>query len=395
MKKERDSGMELLRIFAILAVIGVDALSHGHYYAVAKDLGGSVHSSALLLRVLFRVAVNVFIIITGYFMVHGRFDLKKTLDRCRSLWVRMLFYSLVITAIFLCLGSSYWYLNGKFIPLYKGVIRAFLPVTSQPWYFLTDYLILILLSPFINTVVQKITKNQYLFLLVVLTLFMSVWFTLMHVKPFTVAFDTYGYKEMVGGKNAFHFIYIYLLGGYVGLYGKKRERPQFAFLLGAAATVLVNYFLITRLPGSLNYADVAYHYANPFVVANAVFLLLFFKDLHFQSRLVNLLASTSMGVYAIAQFPYMRTFMWKVLDFRSFGVTGLFKGLLLLAAVILGVFFCFAALDLLREQLFRLCGKGFRRLHPKKEEPPAPPDLTGEPEAPEMIEEITTSVTTQ
>lgn len=368
LKKERDSGVELLRLFAILAVIGVHALSHGHYYAVAKDLGGSIHSSALLLRVLFRVAVNAFIIITGYFLVHSRFDMKKTLDRARSLWVRMLFYSLTITAVFLCLGSSYWYLNGKFIPLYKGIIRAFLPVSSQPWYFLTDYLILILLAPFINLAVQKISRKQYLFLILGLTLFMSVWITLMHVKPFNVAFDSYGYKEMVGGKNAFHFIYIYLLGGYIGLHGKKRPRPQFVYLLGAAATVLVNYFLITRLPGSLKYSDVAYHYANPFVVANAVFLLLFFKDLHFRSRLINLLASTSMGVYAIAQFPYMRTFMWKVLDFRNFGITSLFKGLLVLAAVIFGVFFCFAAIDLLREQLFRLTGKAVKRLRKAKTE---------------------------
>ncbi len=362
MKKERDSGMELLRLFAILAVIGVHALSHGHYYAVAKDLGGSIHSSALLLRVIFRVAVNAFVIITGYFMVHSKFDLKKTLDRARSLWVRMLFYSLTITAVFLCLGSSYWYLNGKFIPLYKGIIRAFLPVTSQPWYFLTDYLILILLAPFLNMVVQKITQKQFLHLILGLTLFMSVWMTLMHVKPFNVAFDSYGYKEMIGGKNAFHFIYIYLLGGYIGLHGKRRPRPQFAYLLGAAATVLVNYFLITRLPSGLKYSDAAYQYANPFVVANAVFLLLFFKDLHFKSRLVNVLASTSMGVYAIAQFPYMRTFMWKVLDFRNFGVSGLFKGLLLLAAVILGVFLCFAAVDLLREQLFRLTGTAVKKL---------------------------------
>ena len=92
---------------------------------------------------------------------------------------------------------------------------------------MTDYLILILLAPFINLAVQKISRKQYLFLILGLTLFMSVWITLMHVKPFNIAFDSYGYKEMVGGKNAFHFIYIYLLGGYIGLHGKKRPRPQF------------------------------------------------------------------------------------------------------------------------------------------------------------------------
>ena len=366
MKKQRDSGIELLRIFAILAVIGVHALSHGHDYAVAKELGGAVHSSTLLLRVAFRAAVNIFIVITGYFMVHGSFDLRKTIARCRSLWVKMLFYSLVITAVFLCLGPDYWYLNGKFIPLSKGIVTAFLPASSQAWYFLTDYLILCLLAPFVNVVLQKISQKQYLFLLVFLTLFMSVWMTLMHVKPFSVAFDTYGYENTVGGKNAFHFLYIYLLGGYIGLYGKRRAKPQFAYLLGAAATVLLNYFLITRLPADLKYASVAYHYANPLVVANAVFLLLFFKDLHFKSRLVNLLASTSLGVYAIAQFRYMRTFMWQVLDFRKFDCASPVKNLFWLTVVLLGVFLCFAAIDLLREQLFNLTGKAYHKLRAKK-----------------------------
>ena len=42
MKKERDSGIELLRIFAILMVIGVHTFLYGSYYDCALDEGGMV-----------------------------------------------------------------------------------------------------------------------------------------------------------------------------------------------------------------------------------------------------------------------------------------------------------------------------------------------------------------
>ena len=49
-KRERDSGMELLRIFAMLLVICVHMFSYGGFYTAAKAVGGHVHSTALLMK---------------------------------------------------------------------------------------------------------------------------------------------------------------------------------------------------------------------------------------------------------------------------------------------------------------------------------------------------------
>lgn len=77
MKKKRDSGIELLRIFAMLMVIGVHIFVYGGYFDTAREQSGIVWSSAYFMRLFFRPAVNIFIIITGYFMVHSPFDLKS------------------------------------------------------------------------------------------------------------------------------------------------------------------------------------------------------------------------------------------------------------------------------------------------------------------------------
>ena len=108
MKQERDSGIELLRIFAMLLVIGVHAFSYGGFYAAARDVGGHVASAALLMKLATRAAVNIFVIITGYFMVHTPFDSAKNLRRAGKLYQKMLLYSVVLTLLFLCLGASFW-----------------------------------------------------------------------------------------------------------------------------------------------------------------------------------------------------------------------------------------------------------------------------------------------
>ena len=53
-KRERDSGMELLRIFAMLLVICVHMFSYGGFYTAAKAVGGHVHSTALLMKLASR-----------------------------------------------------------------------------------------------------------------------------------------------------------------------------------------------------------------------------------------------------------------------------------------------------------------------------------------------------
>ena len=360
LKKERDSGIELLRIFAILMVIGVHAFSYGGFFSAAQQIGGHVASTALLMKLATRPAVNIFVMITGFFMVHVPFDPKKNLRRAGRVYQKMLLYSLVLTAIFLCLGSSYWVDRGKVFNLTQVIFKGLMPVTSQTWYFLTDYLLLCLLVPFVNLALQKLTQPQYRALTLGLVAFMSVWMTLVHVRPFNVVFETFGYKDFVAGKQVFHFLFIYVLGGYIGRFHPSKKRPNALYLIGAAGTVVLNYLLYTRLPASWGWQGIAGDYANPVLVLNAVFLLLFFRDLHFHSRLVNTLAGTTLGVYALTEFRFLRTVLWQHVNFSRFDNSNVLLNVLHVAMVLCGVFLAAAAVDL-------LVGQGIAGLKKAKE----------------------------
>jgi len=347
LKKERDSGIELLRIFAMLLVIGVHAFSYGGFYAAARGVGGHVASAALLMKLATRPAVNIFVMITGFFMIHVPFDLKKNLRRTGRTYQKMLFYDVALTAVFLCLGPSFWVDHEETLSLWRVIAKGLLPVTSQTWYFLTDYLLLCLLVPFINLSLQQLSKKQFRALAVGLVLFMSVWMTLIHIRPFSLVFQSFGYAEMVRAKELFHFIFIYIVGAYLGTVSKKRSRPRVIYLCGALLSLLCNYLLYTRLPTVFGWKDVAIHYANPLLVLCAVMLVLFFKDLHFHSRIVNTLAGTTLGVYALTEFRFVRPILWDIVNFKKFDNTNLWLNFLHVALVVCGVFLAAAAVDLL------------------------------------------------
>ena len=368
MKKERDSGIELMRIFAILMVIGVHAFSYGGFFPAAQAVGGHVAAAALFMKLATRVAVNAFVIITGYFMVRVPYDLKKNLRRVGATYQKMFFYSVVLTAVFLCLGASFWVDRGNVHTVWQVILKGLLPASSQTWYFLTDYLLLCLLIPFVNLALQKLDEKQYRIFALALVLFMSVWMTLVHVKPFNLIIEQFGYTYQVRGKQVFHFLFIYIIGGYFGRFSKKREKPNFLYLLGAFGTVAVNYLLYTRLPSSCGFQSVAGDYANPVLVLNAVFLLLFCKDLHFKSRIVNALGGTTLGVYCLTEFRYLRTVLWDEVNFGNMDNTNLWLNFVHVAAVLCGVFLAAAAVDLLVSYLLSLLKQAVGKRKIKKVE---------------------------
>lgn len=353
MKKKRDSGIELLRIFAMLMVIGVHIFVYGGYFDSACEQGGIVWSSAHFMRLFFRPAVNIFVIITGYFMVHSSFDLKKSYRRVLSLYATIFFYSVVLGII--VLANRNVFETEYTVPIIVG--KMLLPLFSQEWYFLTDYILLCLFAPFMNIALQRITKYEYQILLILTSVVMSLWLCLSNLEPFWDVLRDNGHDGLFTGKNVFSFMYIYMIGGYIGLYGKKRKIPQFLYLFGAFFCVIINYFIWTRFDEFLTYEDVAMSYANPLVVLTAVFALSFFKDLHFYSRIVNVIASTTIGIYAIHELEYMRDLIWSKFDFSKMDCSDLTVNLIRIVSIMMFVFFAGTIIELARQLLFIGIGK--------------------------------------
>ena len=74
MKKERKTNIELLRIIAMILIISF------HYVYKSNFTFEELSVNSFIVKVFYmfgELGVNLFILITGYFMVTGKFSVKK------------------------------------------------------------------------------------------------------------------------------------------------------------------------------------------------------------------------------------------------------------------------------------------------------------------------------
>ena len=95
--KTRQSNMELLRVVAMLMIITLHYLDKGKVLPEFAAMSTTNHYIAWLLEAFCFVAVNIYVLISGYFLTTSKFTFKKL----AVLWGRILFYSWVIGGIFL------------------------------------------------------------------------------------------------------------------------------------------------------------------------------------------------------------------------------------------------------------------------------------------------------
>lgn len=349
--KKRDSGIELLRVISMLMVILIHAFLYGNYYSVSMSTGGLPAEISTFIKIGLRPAVNIFLLISGYFMVKSEFNLKKNFTRVFKTYLRVWIYSVILMIIFLFLGAEFCmpFQSETALPVHKIILKSIFPITSQMWYFIGNYIILCLLAPFINIVLQTINKKQFQILLLITTLLMSVWMTLLHVYPFKLWFNSFTFDSVYEGKSLFSFIYIYLIGGYIGLHAEKRNKPKLIYLLASILCIIINFLLYTYINPETGYKSVAMIYSNPFVILQGVFMLLFFKDVHFYSKIINALASTTLGVYAIHEHVFVRSVLWeKLFNFKEINNPIIFDVIIISVCI----FIVLAIVDLIFQKIF-------------------------------------------
>ncbi len=157
--KERESNFELLRIILMLMVLSL------HYLGI--PLGGALDTKnipssdfnyylARFIESFSIIAVNCYIIITGYFM-HTKKEVKY--KRILELVLTYFFY------LFLIMGLVILFEPKLFnISILKNAIFF---KNSGAWFILT-YTILYILIPYINLLINSMSKKQFITLLIIL-----------------------------------------------------------------------------------------------------------------------------------------------------------------------------------------------------------------------------------
>lgn len=347
-KVVRESGIELLRIIMMLQVIFLHVCDFGKFTHIARGTSGGyteiVYWCSYLLS---RCPVYVFIVITGYFCVTAKNYYTNGTMKSRFLktWIPMLVYALGLTAFLAVTGL-------REIPL-SVWIKSCLPLTGGVWYFMSLYLILLLLIPFINKLIADLDKKHYQILLAICVILFCIWQPLAKLNGFEHIFKIDHTFNTDSGKSLYDFIFMYILGGYIRRFTVQREKPNWIYALVFFVAGFINVGCV-YLFNFLDYKSIVSYNDNIFAVIQTVCLIMFFKDLRFKSKVVNKFASFNLGIFMIHMHPVFREVIWndifKVTQTKAFYNVWYFPAKIV--AICLIIYFACCGIDEIRQLIF-------------------------------------------
>ena len=268
---ERNSSIEIYRIIATLAVL----VFHFNGWLV----GGMPKHFDLEHLSMFRfsqaviesfscICVNMFLVISGYFGL--RLKWHSVFQICLLLFsIHIPFYVMDVM-----------FFNETFT--IKDFIRKFM-IISNGGYFIQCYLMLMFLSPVINSFIEKYGKNGLRWC--IMFLIVEFWFDCVtHVEFF-------GFNH---GYSVLHFVLMYMLARYVFLY--KDKFLQFKKWYWVAGYVFCSFVIFLMYVLNVNYI---WQYSNPVVVVSSVCSFMPFLYRNYVNRWVNWVAQSTLAVYII------------------------------------------------------------------------------------------------
>lgn len=297
-KSKRLANIELLRIIAMLMVVMLHYLGKGELLpkiALDMDVNGYI---AWILESLSIVSVNVYVLISGYFLVESEFKPKKIV----KLVLQVLFYTILITILALAFG-----IIGKEDLGYYNLIVQLFPFQLEQYWFMTSYLVLYVLSPVLAMGAKSLSKKQLQIVIVAFVLFMCVEKSIL---PVQIAFDERGY-------DALWFICLFLVAAYIRLYGIKfLEKPIWGLLIYFVGRALafaenITFSVVYKEIGELGHlVGTPFHYNHIFTFLASVGLFYFFLNVRIkEGKVASIICKISpytLGVYLLHEHIYVR-----------------------------------------------------------------------------------------
>ncbi len=295
--KNRLSNLELLRIVLMFLIVA------GHFVGQSGSIANASGFNLMwdyAIGLGGRIAVNGFLILGCYFMVKSSFRSERFV----RIWLQELIYTLMITLLI-------DYISPDDVSN-TAIKNAFFPILGFNHWYVSTYLVLILISPFLN-VFFKQTREFQRRMLIILSIFICGWAT---VHPF----------EDVYMDCIMWFIYVYIFMGYYRAYLELLpsflSRKKWIITAISIYTILIGINWLTRIGnggGLYKFLEIAQPWAYQylmdyksipnFVIAFSIFLI--FKNTTIsQNKLINYFSTSTLAVYIVHQVPVFYNFMW-------------------------------------------------------------------------------------
>lgn len=241
------------------------------------------------------VAVNCYVLISGYFLVKSDFKWNKI----AKVWLQTAFYSFAICAFLQVTGVLHFSI--------KNIINSLFPIRIYAYWFVSMYIALLALSPFLAKLALSLGKKEYqigLIVFSIISLTLNIDFPYGHIYS--------------NGADLIWFIYLFFVAGYIRLYNPFEKFSRsfgkhflfFCFILLCFSTleISIKYIWKGEMP---SYFKTVY---NGYTFFSSVLLFLWAKHHTFKdngiSRFIVKIAPYTFGVYLIHDNFYIRNLLW-------------------------------------------------------------------------------------
>lgn len=295
------------------------------------------------------VHVNSYVLVSGYFQSKSTCKQSKVWSLINANW----FYRVIIVIILTSVGA----ISLSKVQILKQIFV--IDITDSYW-FIKMYLALYLFSPFLNKLIDQLTKNEYNKLLIILTVILSI------IPYFTgeQGFSNTGYTIQ-------HFIYLYLIGGYLRKYPIERsylfkrcskQLKQVIFITIFIICAILNYIIyissqslnnVNSLVNDItnNLILMSRAYSNPIVIVQTIAFVLFFETLNIRSKIINNLATLTLGIYLVHDNPLMRGVLYQWLKIDN-GPVSSYSFIIYIFIVSFAIYFTASLIEWIRQLIF-------------------------------------------
>lgn len=352
MQKIKQSNFELMRIISMFFIVLYHVIYHGQ---TLNNTNGTILLILQFIICITLVHVNSFILITGYFQYDKKFKLKKFMQ----IFTLAYFYKIIIYIIGICL---------KFATInYIDIFNTLNPFYIPYWY-IACYLILYLLSPFLNTLIKNIDQKNHKNLILILILCFS--------------FAPFFSNQAVGTNNGLtviQFIIMYFIGAYLHKYpinqskyfkNCSKNKIQLTLFVATIFFLFINF--ITYNFGTILENNPSYllqyfghlitenyiRYNFIFVILQSVCYFLWFSTLNIKSKFINYISSLTLGIYLIHEYYLIRGniyYKWFNLDNPELLASKILIIKVIIVAII--IFVGCAIIDIIRQLIFKFIRK--------------------------------------
>lgn len=233
-------------------------------------------------------AVNCFILISGYFKIN------VSAKRFINLLLSLIVYTILLAIIPNLIEGNY-----------KGALKACLFLSHSPYWFVIDYLFLMVFAPMLNLGFEIFSKHERRLILIGLILISSYFGFL------------WGHMANKNGYTILQFITMYCLGREIAISRIRITIPKSTIIYIGVSVFLASIGWICWKTGRHELAWRTTYYNDPLLIISSVGLFMLFSNINFHSKFINILAKSAFGIYLFQSSVVIGSVMYEWLQYNS------------------------------------------------------------------------------